>query len=49
MAIMRPQAERFGAEMVDDDIVSFDLTGDITRSACRYGKAPYPPSPSCGA
>ncbi|MFF5757490.1 thioredoxin-disulfide reductase [Streptomyces longwoodensis] len=26
---MRTQAERFGAEMVDDDIVEVDLTGDI--------------------
>ncbi|MFE5715149.1 thioredoxin-disulfide reductase [Streptomyces sp. NPDC056501] len=26
---MRAQAERFGAEMVDDDVVSVDLTGDI--------------------
>ncbi|MGV4983172.1 thioredoxin-disulfide reductase [Streptomyces sp. NRAIS4] len=29
MANMRAQAERFGAEMVDDDIVEVDLTGDI--------------------
>ncbi|RSS56999.1 thioredoxin-disulfide reductase [Streptomyces sp. WAC01280] len=26
---MRAQAERFGAEMIDDDIFSVDLTGDI--------------------
>ncbi|MFF3606978.1 NAD(P)/FAD-dependent oxidoreductase [Streptomyces sp. NPDC002463] len=26
---MRAQAERFGAEMVDDDIVEVDLTGDV--------------------
>ena len=26
---MRAQAERFGAELVPDDIVSMDLTGDI--------------------
>ncbi|MFF6833261.1 thioredoxin-disulfide reductase [Streptomyces sp. NPDC012438] len=26
---MRAQAERFGAEMIDDDIVAVDLTGDI--------------------
>ncbi|MFD3534574.1 thioredoxin-disulfide reductase [Streptomyces sp. NPDC058664] len=26
---MRAQAERFGAEMIDDDIVSVDLTGEI--------------------
>ncbi len=26
---MRARAERFGAEMIDDDIVSVDLTGDI--------------------
>ncbi|WP_449345525.1 NAD(P)/FAD-dependent oxidoreductase, partial [Streptomyces narbonensis] len=26
---MRAQAERFGAEMIDDDIVSVDLTGAI--------------------
>ncbi|MFG2987536.1 thioredoxin-disulfide reductase [Streptomyces sp. NPDC048258] len=29
MANMRAQAERFGAEMIDDDIVSVNLTGDI--------------------
>ncbi|MFE4540279.1 thioredoxin-disulfide reductase [Streptomyces scopuliridis] len=28
---MRAQAERFGAELVDDDIVSVDLTGDIKK------------------
>ncbi|MFE5543194.1 thioredoxin-disulfide reductase [Streptomyces sp. NPDC056534] len=26
---MRAQAERFGSEMIDDDVVSVDLTGDI--------------------
>ncbi|MGA5452705.1 thioredoxin-disulfide reductase [Streptomyces umbrinus] len=29
MLNMRAQAEKFGAEMVDDDIVEVDLTGDI--------------------
>ena len=29
---MRAQAERFGAEMIDDDIVAVDLTGDIKLS-----------------
>ncbi|WP_236240231.1 thioredoxin-disulfide reductase [Streptomyces sp. CC228A] len=29
MTNMRAQAEKFGAEMVDDDIVSVDLTGEI--------------------
>ncbi|MFB6583380.1 thioredoxin-disulfide reductase [Streptomyces sp. NPDC056402] len=29
MADMRAQAEKFGAEMIDDDIVSVNLTGDI--------------------
>ncbi|WP_327433524.1 thioredoxin-disulfide reductase [Streptomyces sp. NBC_01236] len=29
MANMRAQAERFGAEIVEDDIVSVDLSGDI--------------------
>ncbi|WP_405979575.1 thioredoxin-disulfide reductase [Streptomyces sp. NBC_00158] len=29
MANMRAQAEKFGAEMIDDDIVSVDLTGPI--------------------
>ncbi|MFJ9948361.1 thioredoxin-disulfide reductase [Kitasatospora sp. NPDC091207] len=29
MTNMRAQAERFGAEMVDDDIVAVDLTGDV--------------------
>ncbi|MCX2182209.1 thioredoxin-disulfide reductase [Streptomyces sp. SKN60] len=28
---MRAQAEKFGAEMIDDDIVEVDLTGDIKR------------------
>ncbi len=29
MENMRAQAQKFGAEMIDDDIVSVDLTGDI--------------------
>ncbi|MGZ3101902.1 thioredoxin-disulfide reductase [Streptomyces sp. H72] len=29
MANMRAQAEKFGAEMIDDDIVEADLTGDV--------------------
>ncbi|WP_327074530.1 thioredoxin-disulfide reductase [Kitasatospora purpeofusca] len=29
MTSMRAQAEKFGAEMVDDDIIEVDLTGDI--------------------
>ncbi|MET9835680.1 thioredoxin-disulfide reductase [Streptomyces lavendulocolor] len=29
MENMRAQAEKFGAEMIDDDIVAVDLTGDI--------------------
>lgn len=29
MVNMRAQAEKFGAEMIDDDIVSVDLTGTI--------------------
>ncbi len=29
MENMRAQAEKFGAEMIDDDIVEVDLTGDI--------------------
>lgn len=29
MANMRAQAERFGADMVDDDVVEVDLTGDV--------------------
>ncbi|MEV7214093.1 thioredoxin-disulfide reductase [Kitasatospora cineracea] len=29
MADMRAQAEKFGAEMIDDDIVAVDLTGDV--------------------
>ncbi|MEU9075227.1 thioredoxin-disulfide reductase [Kitasatospora sp. NPDC048538] len=29
MTNMRAQAEKFGAEMIDDDIVEVDLTGDI--------------------
>ncbi|MFJ3922625.1 thioredoxin-disulfide reductase [Streptomyces sp. NPDC090022] len=29
MANMRAQAEKFGAEMIDDDIISVDLTGTI--------------------
>lgn len=37
MEDMRAQAERFGAEMIDDDIVSVDLTGDIKEvtMSCR--------------
>ncbi|MFJ2296413.1 thioredoxin-disulfide reductase [Streptomyces sp. NPDC087894] len=31
MEDMRAQAERFGAEMIDDDIVSVDLSGDIKK------------------
>ncbi len=34
---MRAQAQRVGAEMIDDDITAVDLTGDIkplTDSAC---------------
>ncbi|MFD9240529.1 NAD(P)/FAD-dependent oxidoreductase [Streptomyces sp. NPDC059556] len=34
---MRAQAERFGAEMIDDDIVSVDLTGDIKEVADSEG------------
>ncbi|MGW3457997.1 thioredoxin-disulfide reductase [Streptomyces albidoflavus] len=29
MANMRAQAEKFGAEMIDDDIMAVDLTGDV--------------------
>ncbi|MFJ8769857.1 thioredoxin-disulfide reductase [Streptomyces clavifer] len=39
---MRAQAERFGAEMIDDDIVSVDLTGDtklLTDSAGTVHRA----------
>ncbi|GFH67544.1 hypothetical protein Srut_40580 [Streptomyces rutgersensis] len=32
MENMRAQAEKFGAEMIDDDIVEVDLTGDISSS-----------------
>ncbi|MFF3327441.1 thioredoxin-disulfide reductase [Streptomyces sp. NPDC002889] len=31
MENMRAQAERFGAEIVEDDVVSVDLTGDIKK------------------
>jgi len=31
MENMRAQAEKFGAEMIDDDIVSVDLTGEIKK------------------
>ncbi|MFJ9865411.1 thioredoxin-disulfide reductase [Streptomyces sp. NPDC101165] len=37
MANMRAQAERFGAEMVDDDIVEVDFTGDIKTVADSAG------------
>ena len=29
MAQMRDQAERFGAELVPDDVIEVDLTGDV--------------------
>lgn len=41
---MRTQAERFGAELVPDDIVEVDLTGDIkvvTDSARRPAPRPH--------
>ncbi|WP_431789331.1 thioredoxin-disulfide reductase [Streptomyces sp. G9] len=37
MENMRAQAEKFGAEMVDDDIVSVDLTGDIKLLTDSFG------------
>ncbi|MFF2955905.1 thioredoxin-disulfide reductase [Kitasatospora sp. NPDC057965] len=39
MTNMRAQAERFGAEMVDDDILSVDLTGDIKLLTDSAGTA----------
>ncbi len=49
---MRAQAERFGAELVPDDIVSVDLTGEIktvtdTAGTVHRAKASSsPPAPS---
>ncbi|MFD5141398.1 thioredoxin-disulfide reductase [Streptomyces sp. NPDC058378] len=37
MEDMRAQAERFGAEMIDDDIVSVDLSGDIKEVTDSVG------------
>ncbi|MFF2186045.1 thioredoxin-disulfide reductase [Streptomyces sp. NPDC058155] len=37
MENMRAQAEKFGAEMVDDDIVSVDLTGPVKELADSQG------------
>ncbi|MFE2146789.1 thioredoxin-disulfide reductase, partial [Streptomyces sp. NPDC059456] len=37
MVNIRAQAEKFGAEMIDDDIVSVDLTGDIKEVADSEG------------
>ena len=34
---MRAQAERFGAELVTDDIVSMDLTGHVKSVTDGYG------------
>jgi thioredoxin reductase (NADPH) len=34
---MRAQAERFGAEMITEDIVEMDLTGDIKKLKDGYG------------
>ena len=39
MENMRAQAMRFGAEMVDDDIVEVDLTGDIKTVTDTAGTA----------
>ena len=36
---MRAQAERFGAEMITEDIVEMDLTGDIKTVKDGYGNA----------
>ncbi len=38
MADMREQAERFGAEMITDDVVSMDLSGDIKTVEDGAGK-----------
>lgn len=37
MAHMRAQAEKFGTEMVEDDIVEVDLTGDIKAATDTAG------------
>ncbi|WP_433398717.1 thioredoxin-disulfide reductase [Streptomyces sp. CA-146814] len=38
MGNMRAQAEKFGAEMIDDDIVSVDLTGEIKKLTDSEGR-----------
>jgi thioredoxin reductase (NADPH) len=37
MIAMQAQAERFGTEVVLDDVVSLDLTGDIKRVTLGNG------------
>ena len=39
MESMRAQAERFGAEMITEDVVEMDLTGDIKTIKDGYGNA----------
>jgi thioredoxin reductase (NADPH) len=47
---MRAQAERFGAEIIDDDIVSVDLTGDAAAlDAERHLAALADQTPVSGA
>ncbi len=38
MMLMRSQAERFGAEIVSDDVVSLDLTGDVKTVRTHDGE-----------
>jgi len=38
MMAMRAQAERFGAELVPDDVVSVDLTGEIKKVSTASGE-----------
>ncbi len=38
MTAMRAQAERFGAELVTDDVVSVDLTGEIKKVSTSSGE-----------
>jgi len=38
MTAMRAQAERFGAELITDDVVSVDLTGEIKKVATASGE-----------
>ena len=45
MENMRAQAERFGAEILTDDVASVDLTGPVKDGRRRRGHRPTGPTP----